>query len=57
MKIGFVGLGQMGKPMAMNMLKSGAELVVTARETSSFIEFKAKGARTTENLKDMSDAD
>lgn len=57
MKIGFIGLGQMGKPMAMNMLKSGAELVVTARETTSFAEFKAKGAQTTENLKDMSDAD
>jgi 3-hydroxyisobutyrate dehydrogenase-like beta-hydroxyacid dehydrogenase len=26
MRIGFVGLGQMGKPMAMNLLKSGAEL-------------------------------
>ena len=26
MKIGFVGLGQMGRHMAANMLKSGAEL-------------------------------
>lgn len=57
MKIGFVGLGQMGKPMAMNMLKSGAELTVSALETTSFAEFQAKGARTTQNLRDMGDAD
>jgi 3-hydroxyisobutyrate dehydrogenase-like beta-hydroxyacid dehydrogenase len=57
MRIAFVGLGQMGKPMAMNMLKSGAELVVSALETTSFPEFQAKGARTTQNLKDMGDAD
>ena len=27
-KIGFVGLGIMGKPMAKNLLKAGYELVV-----------------------------
>ena len=57
MKIGFVGLGQMGKPMAMNMLKSGGELTVTALETASFPEFEAKGARTTKDVRDMGDAD
>lgn len=31
MKIGFIGLGQMGKPMAMNMLKNGGELIVHVR--------------------------
>jgi 3-hydroxyisobutyrate dehydrogenase-like beta-hydroxyacid dehydrogenase len=31
MKIGFIGLGQMGKPMAMNMLKQGGELIVHVR--------------------------
>lgn len=57
MKLGFVGLGQMGKPMAMNLLKSGAELVVSALDTSSFPEFAAKGARPTSDLRDMADAD
>jgi len=28
MKIGFIGLGIMGKPMALNLLKAGYELVV-----------------------------
>jgi 2-hydroxy-3-oxopropionate reductase len=28
MKIGFIGLGIMGKPMAKNLLKAGHELIV-----------------------------
>ena len=28
MKIGFIGLGIMGKPMAKNLVKAGHELVV-----------------------------
>ena len=28
MKIGFIGLGIMGKPMACNLMKAGHELVV-----------------------------
>ena len=28
MKAGFIGLGIMGKPMAMNILKAGKELMV-----------------------------
>lgn len=57
MKIGFVGLGQMGKPMAMNMLKSGAQLVVSALETTHFPAFEAMGATTTQKLATMGDAD
>ena len=29
MKIGFIGLGIMGKPMAKNLVKAGYELVVS----------------------------
>lgn len=57
MKIGFVGLGQMGKPMAMNMLKSGSELVVSNLDPASFPEFEAKGARTTQDVSALGDAD
>ena len=28
MKVGFIGLGNMGSPMAMNLLKAGNELIV-----------------------------
>ena len=29
MKVGFIGLGIMGRPMAKNMVKAGVDLVVT----------------------------
>ncbi|TCT07134.1 NAD(P)-dependent oxidoreductase [Paralcaligenes ureilyticus] len=50
MKISFVGLGQMGKPMALNMLKSGAELIVSSRSNTHFAEFEKKGVPTTQDL-------
>ena len=57
MKIGFVGLGQMGKHMAMNMLKSGAELTVTDLKKDSFLQFEQKGVRTTTNLAEVVQAE
>jgi len=57
MKLGFVGLGQMGKHMAINMLRSGAELIVSDMRPDSFPEFESKGARTTGNLLDVVEAD
>jgi 3-hydroxyisobutyrate dehydrogenase-like beta-hydroxyacid dehydrogenase len=50
MKIGFVGLGTMGRPMALNMLKSGADLVVHARRPEYIQEFENKGASVTSDL-------
>lgn len=49
MKISFVGLGQMGKPMAMNMLKSGAELIACSRSKTHFAELEEKGIQTTQD--------
>jgi 2-hydroxy-3-oxopropionate reductase len=40
MKIGFVGLGIMGKPMSRNLLKAGYELVVMDKNTESTKEFE-----------------
>ena len=57
MKIGFIGLGQMGKHMAMNMLKSGAELTVTDLKKDVFPQFEQKGVRTTANLAEVAQAD
>ena len=42
MKLGFVGLGQMGRPIAHNLMKSGAELIVSDRDERWFGEFRAK---------------
>ena len=57
MKLGFIGLGQMGKHIALNILKSGAELMVNDSRTDSFPEFENKGVRTTTNLLEIVPAD
>lgn len=49
MKIGFVGLGNMGQPMARNLLRSGHELTVYNRTRSRAEEFAAQGARVADS--------
>ena len=46
MKVGFLGLGIMGRPMALNLLKGGHEVVVWARRAESMAPLSAAGART-----------
>ncbi|MGY3494254.1 NAD(P)-dependent oxidoreductase [Bradyrhizobium sp. USDA 4502] len=57
MKIGFAGLGQMGRPIALNLLKSGATLAVTDRTPKSFAEFESKSAVTSTDQSTIFDAD
>ncbi|WP_374246874.1 NAD(P)-dependent oxidoreductase [Zoogloea sp.] len=45
MKIGFVGLGIMGRPMALNILKGGFDLTVWARRAESMAPLLEAGAR------------
>lgn len=45
-KIGFIGLGIMGKPMSKNLLKAGYELVVLDRNQSAVDEIVALGAKS-----------
>ena len=44
MKIGFIGLGIMGKPMSKNLLKEGYELVIMDRNPAVLNEVAALGA-------------
>ncbi len=44
MKIGFIGLGIMGKPMSKNLLKAGYELTVYDLNTAAVDEVAAAGA-------------
>ena len=46
MKIGFIGLGIMGKPMAANLLKAGHELVVSTHNEAAASELAELGAST-----------
>ncbi|MBW1972839.1 MAG: NAD(P)-binding domain-containing protein, partial [Deltaproteobacteria bacterium] len=43
-RIGFIGLGIMGKPMAKNLLKAGYPLVVHNRSRASVEELAKEGA-------------
>jgi len=52
-QIGFVGLGHMGKHMALNLLNSGAQLTVGATKPSSLAEFERRGVRATTNLREL----
>ncbi len=53
MKIGFIGLGIMGKPMSKNMLKAGYELVVFDINTAAVQEVAAEGAKTANSPKEV----
>ena len=53
MKIGFIGLGIMGKPMAKNLLKSGHELTVFDVNKSSMDELTAAGAAVAASAADV----
>jgi 2-hydroxy-3-oxopropionate reductase len=44
--IGFIGLGIMGKPMALNLIKGGHGLVVHSRSRKPVDELAAAGAKT-----------
>ncbi len=53
MKIGFVGLGLMGLPMAHRLIDAGHELHVYSANAESLAELTAKGARPAESLLDV----
>ena len=45
MKIGFVGLGNMGAPMALNLLKAGHDLAVFDLSTQAVQQLVDAGAK------------
>jgi 2-hydroxy-3-oxopropionate reductase len=56
MKIGFVGLGIMGKPMAKNLVKAGFELTVHDRAEAPVAELVAAGARAAASGREVAEA-
>ncbi len=52
-KIGFIGLGIMGRGMARNLLKAGFEVHVWNRTPARMHEFAAEGALTAEDPADL----
>ncbi|MDH6364111.1 2-hydroxy-3-oxopropionate reductase [Enterococcus sp. PF1-24] len=55
MKVGFVGLGIMGKPMAKNIIKNGYEVVVYDFHESAVAEVVAAGATAGLSGKDVAE--
>lgn len=55
-KVGFVGLGIMGRPMARNLVRAGYELVVYNRSRSKVEELAAEGAKAAENPREVAES-
>jgi 2-hydroxy-3-oxopropionate reductase len=53
MKIGFIGLGIMGKPMAKNLLKAGYDLIAFDIFEDAMNEVAAAGAKTATSLSEV----
>ena len=54
-KVGFVGLGLMGLPMASNILKRKYSLIVWNRSTKNYKKIQKLGAKICRNLNDLPD--
>ncbi len=52
-KVGFIGLGIMGKPMAKNLIQAGYELVVHNRSPEKADELAREGATAAESPKEV----
>lgn len=57
MKVGFIGLGNMGSPMAANLLKAGNDLVVYNRTAAKAQELVKQGARHAGRIADACKGD
>jgi 2-hydroxy-3-oxopropionate reductase len=55
MKIGFIGLGIMGKPMSKNLLKAGYDLIVMDLNQEAVAEVSAAGAATAATPKEVAE--
>lgn len=55
MKIGFIGLGIMGKPMSKNLVKKGYDLVVYNRSKASVEELISLGAKSANSPKEVAE--
>lgn len=55
MKIGFIGLGIMGQPMARNLMKAGYKLNVNTNKESVIREFEKEGAKGFKSKKELAE--
>jgi 3-hydroxyisobutyrate dehydrogenase-like beta-hydroxyacid dehydrogenase len=55
-RIGFIGLGLMGKPMSLNLLKAGFELTVHSRSPGPIEELAAAGAEVASSAREVAES-
>ncbi|WP_285890037.1 2-hydroxy-3-oxopropionate reductase [Halalkalibacter oceani] len=55
MKIGFIGLGIMGKPMCKNLLKAGYDIKISSRNSETNKELNELGAEVVSSLKQLAE--
>ena len=56
MKVGFIGLGGIGKPMAINIVKSGFDLTVADLREQPLRELSQHGARVARSPREVAEA-
>ncbi len=54
-RVGFIGLGVMGKPMARNLIEAGHELVLYSRTRASVDEVAGDGATAASSAREVAD--
>ncbi|WP_259332888.1 MULTISPECIES: NAD(P)-dependent oxidoreductase [unclassified Pseudomonas] len=57
MKMAFIGLGQMGRPMAINLLRSHPGLLVNTASGRAYAELERLGAIATDDRRALADCD
>ncbi|WP_404299729.1 NAD(P)-dependent oxidoreductase [Alicycliphilus denitrificans] len=55
-KVGFIGLGQMGKPMALRLVQEGTDLWVTSKIQNAYPALRAQGATAVETPAELANA-
>jgi 3-hydroxyisobutyrate dehydrogenase-like beta-hydroxyacid dehydrogenase len=55
--LGFVGLGRMGRPIALNLTRGAEDVLVYGRTERWFDQFRGVGARATSTLEDLTEVD
>lgn len=53
MKVGFIGLGDMGRPLALRLLRAGVPLIVNDRNPAVVEEFVSAGAQSAATAKEV----
>ena len=53
MKVGFIGLGIMGRPMCKNLVRAGFDVMVYTRKDAVLAELVADGANRASGVGDL----